>query len=196
MPDLRELEERMRPGGWSEGGFLGAEERLEEVLVADEKTLADLGITCQEIVEALALLIDAPATVGLPELPRLSSVLDWSDVMARWAGRRALIEERFGHVESRGWAAALVGGRYEIRLFMTMGYVACPWGTAFPDASCGRGEGDWSIRDTARGLELRGPTLITHLIEQHGFFEGLESPYRVDPRALAELLELGPFAFN
>jgi hypothetical protein len=41
---------------------------------------------------------------------------------------------------------------------------------------------------------MRGPELITHLIREHGFFEGFESPYRVDPRALAELLQLGPFA--
>jgi hypothetical protein len=39
-----------------------------------------------------------------------------------------------------------------------------------------------------------GPDLIVHLITEHGFFEGQESPYRVDPERLARLLELGPLA--
>jgi hypothetical protein len=59
----------MRPGRWSDGGFLGANERLEEVLAADRRTLAELGLARQEIVEPLSLLIDAPYTV----MP------DWSD---------------------------------------------------------------------------------------------------------------------
>jgi hypothetical protein len=41
---------------------------------------------------------------------------------------------------------------------------------------------------------MRGPELITHLIRERGFFEGFASPYRVDPHALAKLLQLGPFA--
>jgi hypothetical protein len=45
--------------------------------------------------------------------------------------------------------------------------------------------GRWN---TALDLELTGPTLITHLIREHGFFEGLESPYRVDPERLPRLL--------
>jgi hypothetical protein len=28
---------------------------------------------------------------------------------------------------------------------------------------------------------MEGPGLIIHLIREHGFFEGLNSPYRVDP---------------
>jgi hypothetical protein len=33
--------------------------------------------------------------------------------------------------------------------------------------------------------------LIVHLIREHGFFEGRESPYRVDPGDLVRVLELG-----
>jgi hypothetical protein len=186
----------MRPGRWSDGGFLGANERLEEVLAADRRTLAELGLARQEIVEPLSLLIDAPYTV----MP------DWSDELGsltrchpeweveRWEPLRTAIAQRFGRVDCTGPFAARVGGRYEVVVAAYLGYVACPWGTAFPEASCGRGSGDWWIRDTTRGLGLRGPSLITHLIEKHGFFEGFESPYRVDPAALAEMLELGPFA--
>ena len=40
------------------------------------------------------------------------------------------------------------------------------------------------------GSDLSGPGLIVHLIRAHGFFEGFHSPSRVDPRALARVLEL------
>jgi hypothetical protein len=53
---------------------------------------------------------------------------------------------------------------------------------------------DWDIQNTRSRVRLSGPGLIVHLIDVHTFFEGLQSPYRVAPRALAELLELGPFA--
>lgn len=65
----------------------------------------------------------------------------------------------------------------------------CPGATGSRFASL-----DWEIRNRRNGVELSGPGLIVHLIGAHGFFEGIQSPYRVPPRALAELLELGPFA--
>jgi hypothetical protein len=87
-------------------------------------------------------------------------------------------------------AGALVDGRFEVLMMPTAGWQECPWsptqlfGGGEP---CATGSADWGIRDRQRGLEMREPELITHLIREHGFFEGFESPYRVDPRALAEL---------
>ena len=110
---------------------------------------------------------------------------------------RAAIEQRFGKIEpmsSRPETVARVGGRYEVRTLSCMGWQACPWSRAEFDPSCGRSTVQWWIRDTTRDLEMSGPGLIGHLITEHGFFEGVESPYRVDPRALAELLQLGPFS--
>lgn len=186
----------MRPGGWSEGGFLGPAERLENVLAVDERTLTVLGITRDEIVEPLSLLIDAPYAVMSEWSEALGSAIrshpEWE--AERFEPRRAAIEQRFGHVECTSPFAARVGGRYEVVVAAYLGYVACPWGTELPEASCGRGSGDWWIHDPTRALRLSGPSLITHLIEEHGFFEGRESPYRVDPTAIAEMLELGPFA--
>jgi hypothetical protein len=81
-------------------------------------------------------------------------------------------------------------------MISTFGYQECPWSPTklLGGKPCATGSSDWGIRDRQRGLEMKGPGLITHLIREHGFFEGFESPYRVDPRALAELLQLGPFA--
>lgn len=53
---------------------------------------------------------------------------------------------------------------------------------------------DWEIRNTRNRLRMTGPGLIVHLIGMHSFFEGMKSPYRVEPRALVELLEFEPLA--
>ena len=82
-----------------------------------------------------------------------------------------------------------VGNRYEVELTMYFGLQECPWGPRTGKV-CSSASRDWRIRDTVRDLELSGSELIVHLIGEHGFFEGPASPYRTDPRALAELLEL------
>jgi hypothetical protein len=49
---------------------------------------------------------------------------------------------------------------------------------------------DWVIISRRNRARLAGPGLIVHLIDAHAFFEGVDSPYRVPPRALIELLGL------
>src|SRR5436305_14594290 len=67
-PTLAEVEARMRPGAFSQAGFLAAGERLEQVLARDRELLTGLGL------EAAALA--AP-------LDRLLSVAEGSRL--RWA---------------------------------------------------------------------------------------------------------------
>lgn len=50
---LEELEERMRPKGWSEDGFLGPNEKLLDVLKADQQTVDALGLTHVQIADIL-----------------------------------------------------------------------------------------------------------------------------------------------
>ena len=197
--DTAELERRMRPGGWSAGGFLGHNEQLADVLAADERTLAELGLTRDEIADPLSVLSGAPV-ISLTEDPKLVSRLktgsDWVTLEARLNDARAILEQRFGVVERVSENVARVGGRYEVETWGFMGVQECPWGPQLGGDACATSSTEWRIRDTTREVEMRGPGLITHLITDHGFFEGFESPYRVDPRALAELLRLGPFAAN
>jgi hypothetical protein len=197
-PSADELERRMRPGAWSDVGFLGLHERLEDVLQADALTLAELGLTASELAEPLALLIQAPL---LSDREPLDDFPFTDELRARDAALRAELERRFGPVEETP-SGTLVGGRYQVDVTLTLGVQECPWspirvGDA-PEGElvrlCGGGSGDWWIRNLARREELDGPELIEHLIGEHGFFEGRESPYRVDPERLARLLELGPFA--
>jgi hypothetical protein len=134
-------------------------------------------------------MIEAADLRYLPE----NRPADWPELggTGRLENVRAKVETRFGSIEYPADVQVRVGGRYEIKLVMYLGSQDCPWSGKTP---CGLASTDWWIRNTALDLELSGPTLITHLIKAHGFFEGLESPYRADRERLARLLELGPFA--
>ena len=101
----------------------------------------------------------------------------------------AAVVERFGSLELREPGVVFVASRYEVELAMYFGLQECPWEPRTGKV-CGSASRDWRIRDMVRDLELSGSELIVHLIGEHGFFEGPASPYRTDPRALAELLEL------
>jgi hypothetical protein len=90
--------------------------------------------------------------------------------------------------------------RYNVHVRRYKGAQICPFAPEPHENPCPAGGGlrlasiDWEIRNTRNRVQLSGPGLIVHLIGAHTFFEGPQSPYRVEPRALAELLELGRFA--
>jgi hypothetical protein len=222
---IDELERRMRPGAWSQNGFLGEDERLEDVLRADRETLKELGLTPEDLAHSLERLLSATDMFWLDDSNELNLGAD------RMESARASIEafeQTFGPVETQrlpyawvhGWTDAelankidlhssrerpmdrhgrllgtwaIVGGRYEVYKIVFAGSQECPWSRSAEQA-CAWGSTDWAIRDRHRDLRMRGPSLIVHLIREHGFFEGPASPYRVDPRELAELLLMGPYS--
>jgi hypothetical protein len=201
--EVAELERRMRPGAWSECGFLGATESLCEVITRDDATMSDLGLTCRDLVEPLGLLVRAPdACYTSPFLEQSSRSeelaempLDWAkDASAEAEWLYAEIVRRFGTFEHADGSTAVVGARFEVELIGYLGVQECPWGSADGRETCGQTTKDWRIRNTGQHLELRGSALLPHLIDKHRFFEGPASPHRLEPRALAELLELGPFS--
>jgi hypothetical protein len=158
---LDEIEARMRPGRFSQAGFLGPRERLRDVLAADASELDDLGVSAHALAAQLRTLLEAA-------------------------------------VASRSVITPV--GQYEVRVQRYKGPQICPFAPQPHENPCPAGGGarfasiDWEIRNTRRHVRLSGPGLIVHLIDAHAFFEGRQSPYRVAPRALAGLLELGPFA--
>jgi hypothetical protein len=157
---MTELESRMRPGALSQGGFLGENERLADVLAEDSRMLAELGVTHEELAEKLGALIKKGDSAS-PQTARTD--------------------------------------RFEVSVTSYSGFQMCPWSPDIHRRQCAAGGGvqfsslDWCIRNVHSGQEMCGPGLIVHLIRDHHFFEGSGSPYRVDPRELARLLELGPF---
>ena len=78
-------------------------------------------------------------------------------------------------------------GKFRVRLMQWGGFQECPWLCKHDPAWASI---DFVIENRRSGAKLKGPGLIVHLIAEHGFFEGKESPYRVDPRQAAEVLGL------
>jgi hypothetical protein len=150
----------MRPGVLSQGGFLGANERLADVLAVDSETLAELGVSYADLAEKLGVLIQRGVSAA----------------------------DHTAHVD-----------HFAITIRSYSGFQICPWSADIHRSQCTAGGGvqfsslDWCIRNTRTGQEMCGPGLIVHLIRDHHFFEGLESPYRVDPRELVHLLEVRSF---
>jgi len=158
---LEELEARMRPGNFSQAGFLGPEESLRQVLELDARTLEELGVTGDSLGSSLGQLLESAITST--------------------------------RTQTRV-------GRFRIRLQRYKGPQICPFAPEPHENPCpGKGDRrfasiDWSISNSRNDVQLSGPGLIVHLISAHGFFEGIQSPYRIPPCKLAELLELGPFS--
>jgi hypothetical protein len=148
----------MRPGAFSQRGFLGEDERLADVLEADARTLEELGLSADELAAPLDRLIDAAEGAR---------------------GRSARVDDRF-----------------DIRIELFTGFQICPWAPDPHSGQCTAAGGvrhasvEWHLRNRRTGERLSGPGMIVHLIRAHDFFEGFHSPSRVDPRALAKILEL------
>jgi hypothetical protein len=189
---------------------LGEDEHLADVLEADRQALAALSLTPNELAGALERLLGATAFLHLhpadefAELPQsfredVQTAVELAEASyGRIETRSVSIERRGRHLREDG---VFVADRFEVAQIHYFGWQECPWGPSLAEAKpyepvrlCGKGTSDWWIRDDRRGLSMSGPSLITHLIREHGFFEGFASPYRVDPRSLAELLQLGPFS--
>ena len=87
-------------------------------------------------------------------------------------------------------------GEFLVQLKSYEGFQICPWSTDIHHTQCRAGGGvkyaslDWNIRNLESNREMSGPGLAVHLIREHHFFEGFDSPHRVDVRELAQLLNL------
>lgn len=156
----KELQERMRPGSWSEAGFLGPNEDLLQVIADDSKTLARLKVSYEEIAGAIERLIQ----VG---------------------------------IRNRGSPWPIRVDHFEVIIEQSRGMQPCPWSEHPILKRCTIGKGPkyssmkFTILNLRTGEGLSGPGLIVHLIRDHHFFQGKESPFRVDPEKAIEVLEIG-----
>ncbi len=158
--DIAELEARMRPGALSRAGFLGPSESLRAVMAADDLVMKQAGQTFEAVATALEVLISAAAAS-----PRHGVTVD---------------------------------GKHHIRVQQYLGFQICPWSPDPNHAQCSMGEAkglihsslDWRLENLRTGKAVEGPGLIVHLMYDHHFCEGRESPNRVDPIILARVLEL------
>ncbi len=82
---------------------------------------------------------------------------------------------------------ALFEDRLEVQATETRGGILCPFQHPgrFPKCVV-------TARDVKTGEEALWSWLSLHMIEQHGFFEGVGSVFRVDPERTARILGLTP----
>lgn len=189
-PSISELERRMRPESWSEMGFLGHLESLEVVLAQDNQTLKALDISYEQIAEALEKI--------------LQSVLDQRDKLLeensqefrQREGKEPIFDlyepDYIPNFSLNNLPSTdlgyLIGNKFQVFMRHYRGLQKCPWGCEYDY---------WSsltflILNRQSAKFVTGSGLIVHLIRKHHFFEGIKTPFRVDPARVADVLELAP----
>ena len=184
VPSISELERRMRPGAYSRKGFLGRTESLKAVIDQDSHMLKTLGISHEQIASALESALQC---------------VDEQSAQLHEEGNQAELWKRegeglFPRIRADSLpntdVGYLVGSNLQVFTVKYRGLQGCPWGCGAP-AWCML---DFLILNRQSGMCLTGPGMIVHLIREHRFFEGQESPYRVDPVKAIQVLELEPNA--
>lgn len=195
-----ELEMRMRPGAYSNQGFLGATESLEAVREQDRKTLERLGVSCEAIASALEGILQAVAdqrSQSLQTRHRGEKMEDYKNRIEAVRSQEIPIPDldqpesipKFS-LENLPDAdiGYRVGSNFQIFITQYRGTQDCPWG-------CDRdpwSDFDFLLLNRQTGEFVVAPGMIVHLLREHQFFEGLESPYRVDPESVVRVLVLSP----
>lgn len=178
-----ELEARMRPGAYSQGGFLGTNESLEDILAQDAQTLQSLGVSHKQIADTLeSVLMTAIEKYKKDSRPNKTDRQLFFDLGD---------PETFPHHTSDGLPALDIGylvGNLHVFFVMWRGLQACPWGCGFSNLAYI----DFFILNRRTREYLTGAGLVIHLIREHHFFEGAESPYRTDPAQAVRVLEILP----
>lgn len=172
----------MRPGAYSQKGFLGRTESLEAVIAQDAQTLKTLGVSHEQIAAALERVLQSVDD----QRDQLYSEGKHDEALKREDGLFPRI--RAGHLPSTD-VGYLVGGNLQVFIERWRGFQVCPWPCADPVHWAYL---DFLLLNREFGKYLTGPGMIVHLIREHHFFEGRKSPYRVDPEKAIQVLELAP----
>jgi len=79
----------------------------------------------------------------------------------------------------------IVDDKFEVKAEGARGKLPCPWGHP------GLYNKTYIVlKKIETGETLVWSDLAVHMIEEHGFYQGRGSPYRIDPRVVKKILEL------
>ncbi len=183
----------MRPGSLSDVGFLGPNESLEAVIAKDKLTLEELGLSHEQIANALDRVLGSVLKQGI-EILDSGSMEEYERREFPFPGLGIVPNlydpDHIPDFSLENLPAPGVGYRVdELQIFTVRyrGRQACPWGC---DVEVKWGSFDFMILNRINGQYVTGPGLITHLIRDHYFFEGFESSFRTDPYGAARVLGL------
>ncbi|MCI0378032.1 MAG: hypothetical protein L0215_10520 [Gemmataceae bacterium] len=177
---IADLEWDMRPGegGQETGkdrfvrsrkGFLGKEERLLDVLVADNRFVVDeRGLTHQELARHL----------------RVAAAVARAARGKAFAGKTAK-DEKLGAKKFNYISTTFLyhGQKYKAGIVSFKGYQESP----FRDDT--RGASDYIVVNLASGKYVEYAELVPAMIERYGFYEGKGTPYRVEPAAIVDVFD-------
>lgn len=85
-----------------------------------------------------------------------------------------------------GWGdPVIVDGKFSVEVNEVRGKIPCPWGHPglYPKTHV-------KLEKIETGETLIWSDLGIHLVEEHGFYQGRGSPYRLDPPEVKRILEM------
>ncbi|MHC4479388.1 MAG: hypothetical protein ACYS8K_00795 [Planctomycetota bacterium] len=111
----------------------------------------------------------------------LVEILDHDDNVVKSLGlTHWQIAQRMDHFTQEGrkglGTTVEVDGNYEVRVQSVRGAIPCPWGHKglYPKVNV------W-LKNLTTDDEMIWTALNSHLIQEHGFYQGIGSPFRIDP---------------
>lgn len=183
-PNRAELEQRLRPGSWSTLGFLGTHESLDAVLARDAEAVARLGVSYDELADALEKLLTTALELFHAPVPeeRIEEVLAHQTYFPNLYQPASI--PHFDLHNLPDIKSGFLIGHLQVFLVTYKEWQSCPWGCNAYSSS------DFMIVNRETGESVTAPELMPHLVRTHGFFAGPGSPYRSDPERLARVLAL------
>ena len=123
--------------------------------------------------------------LGRDARPILEIVRQDADALARCGvtpGETADFLQSLIEAAKKGLEGPVVHGGRIIQIHWARGMLPCPFGEPrlHPKISA-------AVPDPSTGRTLRFSQLGVHLIREHGFFGGIESPYRLEPEEIVAL---------
>jgi hypothetical protein len=183
---------------------LGRAESLRDIIEQDAKTLDKLKLKPNQFADVLRKIFDdyknAPLFMNDEMFDIVYSIDDHErtpDQDAKWKQWRDLDHEAYdtGKKYDLGGLSAkdfkvMFDGKYMVHVIQWKGFEDCPYQPWVQGiGSCGGGSKDIVIRNNKNGKWMRIGELLIHQIEDHHFFQGKASRYRVDPQEFVEFFK-------
>jgi hypothetical protein len=176
---IEEIEDRARPGRYSQTGFIGREESFKEVLRKDWETVEKLHVTHSELAAHLTNII------SIAERVERSSKRDFSDSF--------VIEYRTNDLKDNSILSE-APQKLEVLLLLTKGMQDDIFEPKHNSTRVVNTLKEWNeentVKNPANGVTLNLNSGILSYIREFGFYEGggEDNPYRVDPLKVMALL--------
>jgi hypothetical protein len=178
-----ELVARLQPGAWFKLGFLGAHESLDKVLDDDAETMARLGVSYDELANALDSLLEMVLEMYYEPVPDPDSELLVETTFPNFYSPDTIPHFDLDYLPDINLGYLVE--HLQVFIMMYKEWHDCPWGCDLHKVNY-----DFMIVNRRTGESVTGTSLIPHLIRIHHFFGGLNTSYRTDPEWLVSVLGL------